>query len=180
MEQEILFKAKNETLSLIKVEAEKHLLSIQNTEDVITNKSNNLIQILLPILIVLFGVLVNSISSGKFDWKFQLSLLISILLSFVVYTLYENILPVKSVIQGSEPKQLIQSDMIFGEQLKDDRNILVNRIFSLQKAINYSANSHSIRYKRFKKGNKFLFLGLLIIFILFALFQVFVLFQDKC
>jgi hypothetical protein len=179
MKQEILFKAKNETLLLIKDEAEKNLLSIQNTEDVITNKSNSLIQILLPILIVLFGVLVNSISSDKFDWKFQLSLLVSVLLGFVVYTLYENILPVKSVIQGSEPKQLIQPDMIFGEQLKDDRNILVNRIYSLQKAINYSANSHSIRYKRFKKGNKFLFLGLLIIFILFSLFQCFLLFQDK-
>ena len=180
MEQEILFKAKNETLLLIKDEAEKNLLSIQNTEDVITNKSNNLIQILLPILIVLFGVLISSISSADFGWKFQLSLLISVLLCFVVYTLYENILPVKSVIQGSEPKQLIQSDMIFGDKLKDDRNILVNRIFSLQKAINYSTNSHSIRYKRFIKGNKLLLLGLLIIFILFSLFQGFLLFQDKC
>lgn len=180
MEKEILFQAKNETLLLIKEEAEKNLLSIQNTEDVITSKSNNLIQILLPILIILLGFLVNSFTLKQFDWKFYLSAFISILFSFVVYILYENILPVKSAIQGSEPKQLIQSDMIFGDFKKDNRNILVNRVYNLQNAITYSTKSHSIRYKRFKKGNKTLFLGLFLIFSFFLLFQLFLLFPDKC
>lgn len=178
MNQDILYKTKNQTLILIKEDSEKNLLGIQNAEDVITNKSNSLMQILIPILIVLLGFCVNSIANKNFDWQFQLSTVIIILFGIVIYILYENILPVKTVIQGTEPNQLVQSDMISGNFENDNRNILVNRVFNLQKAINYSTQSHSIRYKRFKNANKTLFLGMLLIFILFSLFQAFLLFRD--
>lgn len=180
MNQDILFITKNETLIIIKEEGEKNLLGIQNVEDVITNKSNSLMQILIPILIVLLGFCINSIATKNFNWQFQLSTVIIILLGIVIYILYQNILPAKSAIQGTEPNQLVQLDMIIGDIENDNRNILVNRVFNLQKAINYSTKSHSIRYKRFKNANKTLFLGLLIIFILFSLLQAFLLFQDMC
>ena len=128
MNQDILFITKNETLIIIKEEGEKNLLGIQNVEDVITNKSNSLMQILIPILIVLLGFCINSIATKNFNWQFQLSTVIIILLGIVIYILYQNILPAKSAIQGTEPNQLVQLDMIIGDIENDNRNILVNRV----------------------------------------------------
>lgn len=180
MNQEILFKTEVSTLLLIKEEAEKNLLAIQNTEDVITNKSNNLIQIIFPITVILSGYSINSISIDNFDWKFYLSISLILLFCLVVFQLYKNILPVKSAMIGTEPNQLVKSDMISGNAQKDERNILVNRVYNLQTAIEYTVQSHSTRYKRFRNTNKILLVGLVLIFSLFVLFQFFLLFQDKC
>lgn len=178
MKTDILFKVKSETLFLIKDEAEKNLLAVQSTEDVITNKSNNLIQIIIPVVIVLSGFIINGFSTNVFDWKFYLSGSFVVLFSIVVFKLYKNILPVKTSLIGSEPKQLVQSDMIIGQKETDERNILVNRVYNLQNAIDYSLLSHSKRYNRFKSSIKLLLLGMLIILSLFLVYQAFVLFQD--
>lgn len=178
MNKEVLFKAEYETLELIKNEAEKNLIGIQNSEDVITNKSNNLIRILLPILLILLGVLINSITIQNLDWKFQLSLLISILLFIVIYYLYENILPVKSATQGFDPNELVVSELILGDGKNDNRNILLNCIYSLQSSILKSRKSHKIRYDRFRTSNKILFLGLFLITFIILTFQFSLLFQD--
>ncbi len=183
MKTEILFKAKTHTLLLIKDEAEKNLSGIQNAEDIITNKSNSLLQILIPILILISGYLLNSITNQKFNELFYISIPLTLLLGLVIMKLYRNILPVKTAIYGSEPNKLIKSDMIFGVDESDERNIIVNRIYNLQKAIDYSIKNHSIRYKRFKNSNKILLLGLLIIFcstIILLLTLFFLPFLNKC
>ncbi|WGK64962.1 hypothetical protein [Croceiramulus getboli] len=180
MDEEILFRAKSETLVLIKNEAEKNFLGIQNAEDVITNKSNNLMQVLIPVFLVICGFCVNSFVKNDFSWLFLMAVCLLILLGVVIFMLHKNILPVKSAILGSEPSQLIQSDMISGVHSQDERNLLVNRVHNLQNAIEYSLTSHSSRYRRFRHANKILLLGLLIIVSLFVLSQVFLLFLDKC
>ncbi|WP_318312573.1 hypothetical protein [Flagellimonas crocea] len=180
MDKKILFKAKSETLTLIKNEAEKNLKSIQNAEDVITNKSNTLMQILLPIFIILSGFCINSYTSGNYNTLFYITVCFLITLGVVIFRLHKNVLPIKSAMEGCEPNQLLQSDMISGNHKIDERNILINRIYNLQKAIEYSLKSHTIRYQRYSGTNKILLLSLISLIILFVLYQIFLLFQDMC
>lgn len=180
MNKEVLFKAQSDTLRLIKDEAEKNLSDVQNAEDVITNKSNNLMQVLIPLFLIICGFCFNSFVKNDFGWLFFIASFFLIILGLVIYQLYKNILPVKSAMAGSEPNQLIQPDLISGIASTDERNLLVNRVFNLQKAIEYSLDSHTIRYSRFRKANKILLMGLLTVVSLFLLFQLFLLFLDKC
>ena len=180
MNEKILFKAKSETLAIIKNEAEKNLLGIQNAEDVITNKSNNLMQVLIPVFLITCGFCVNSFVKDDFSWLFFMAGWLLILLGAVIFTLHKNILPVKSALLGSEPSQLVQPDMISGVHSQDERNLLVNRIHNLQIAIDYSLASHSTRYNRFRIANKILLWGLVMIVSLFVLSQFSLLFLNKC
>lgn len=179
MDTEFLYKANIETLKLIKDEGEKNLASIINADEVITNKSNSLMQILIPLLLILAGFNLDLIFKKVIDYKFYFSLLLIINLTLVIYILYRNILPVKSIMIGAEPEKLLQNDIIFGSD-NDYHNVLINRTYNIQKAIDNSIISHKKRYDRFKNANKTLFLGLFAIFCLFLLLQVFRLFLNKC
>jgi len=179
MDTEYLYKADIETLKIIKEEGEKNLASILEADEVITNKSNSLMQILIPIFLLLVGYNLDLLFKKNIDYKFYFSLLLIINLCSVIYILYRNILPVKSVMMGAEPQKLLKNDIIAGS-INDYHSLIINRTYNIQIAIDKSITSHKKRHNSFTKANKTLFLGLLVIFCLFLLLQVYHLFISMC
>ncbi|WP_312418572.1 hypothetical protein [Epilithonimonas sp.] len=78
MDTEYLYKADIETLKIIKEEGEKNLASILEADEVITNKSNSLMQILIPIFLLLVGYNLDLLFKKNIDYKFYFSLLLII------------------------------------------------------------------------------------------------------
>lgn len=170
MNTEILYQAKKETLFLIKEEAEKSLDGIQKIEDVITDKSNGLMRILISFFIIISGYSIKSITENKLDLLFYIALGLVVLIGWVIWVLYINILPLKTGVNGTNPYQLLQSDIISGDSNSDELNLVRNRVYSLEKAIEKSLESHKIRHSRFMKANKILVIGLSVITILTTLY----------
>lgn len=180
MNTDILLKAKDETLEATKQEAELNLEGILRAEEVITDKSNTLIQVLIPVFLVVLGFLLNSLNKDNLPDLFYLGIPLSILLGLVICMLYSNILPVKSAISGSEPNQILQLDIVDGKN--EYRNFLIHRIWSLQKAIEKTLESHKTRYDKFRSTILVLFTGLGVILfgvMILLSFRLFPLFQCK-
>ena len=169
MNTDILYKAKKDTLVLVKEEAEKSLAGIQKIEDVITDKSNGLMRILISFFILIFGYSINSITNSKFNLLLYTALMLAILIGCVIWVLYINILPLRTGVNGTNPSQLLQSDIISGDNKSDEINLVRNRVYSLEKAIEKSLQSHKIRHSRFMRANKILVIGLSVILIVIIL-----------
>lgn len=170
MNTDLLLKAKIESLLLIKDEAEKSLAGIQKIEDVITDKSNGLMRILISFFIIISGYSIKSVTENKIDLLFYISIALVFLIGWVIWILYINILPQKTGVNGTNPSQLLQLDIISGESKSDELNLVRNRVYSLEKAITKSLQSHKVRHTRFMRANKILVIGLLVISLLTTLF----------
>jgi hypothetical protein len=160
LNQVLLFKAGKHTLTKVKEEADNNLSSIHQSVDIITNKANNLFRLLFSIFILLFGFLVSRLVSESLDFLFYLSAVLETLLFVVLAMLYRIILPVKTALIGTEPKQLIQGDVVSGDDEKDEISFLRITIFGLQNAIEHSTESHGKRYRRFVLAHKVLIIGI--------------------
>jgi hypothetical protein len=159
LNQDLLFKAGKQTLTKVKEEADNNLSSIHQSVEIITNKANNLFRLLFSVFILLFGFLVSRLTSEELDFLFYLSAVLETLLFVVLAMLYSIILPVKTALMGAEPKELIQSDVISGDDEKDEMSFLRISTFGLQNAIEHSTQSHGRRYKRFVLAHTVLIIG---------------------
>ena len=95
--------------------------------------------------------------------------MLAILIGCVIWVLYINILPLRTGVNGTNPSQLLQSDIISGDNKSDEINLVRNRVYSLEKAIEKSLQSHKIRHSRFMRANKILVIGLSVILIVIIL-----------
>lgn len=64
MGYQYLYKAEKSTLLLIKEEGEKSLTGIIDSDNTITNQSNSLFQVLIPILLIILGFIFSQIISN--------------------------------------------------------------------------------------------------------------------
>lgn len=165
MDIKLLSKSSKETLSIIKKEAEMNLDKIHLTEDIITSKINNLLNIVISFFLIVSGYILKSISISKFDELSYISFVLSILFIVVISVLYSGIMPKGTILVGTEPSKLIQSDMIKGDD-NDNIRILGNRIINLQNAIDVSSISYKSRLKAFKLSFGILNIGIFVIMFL--------------
>lgn len=163
----LLEKLSIENLQIVKQEAELNLEDLSSSEDVITNKSNSLFQVLIVIFTTIIGYL---ISEGEnFNIKsilIQISIILCAFFGFVLFLLLKVIYPNKVGLKGSAPKNLIQ-DFIFNEKSdkKQTKQILRNRIYSLNIAIENNQENLKRRVRLFDWANKIILIGLLVVLI---------------
>lgn len=147
MNTDLLYLASDEALELIKDEAEKNLLAIVAVDDVLVNKSLNLLNITIGIFAFCIGYLFKIIEHHELSIILIVNIIFILILSSVIFILYGNIIPVKIPLIGSEPKKLLDPDFI-NETYNHKRTIILNRVNSLQDAINAQ---HEVRLSRFLK-----------------------------
>ncbi len=174
MNTKLLQKTSKETQLLIKSEGERNLEDIHKSEDIMTNKINNILSFSFAVFIGVISYSVKCISDKKFDLLFILSLLLSVVFGLVIFILFKSIFPLENRLLGSQPNKLVQNDLIKGDDY-DELRIISNRILCTQKAIDISITSYIKRLESYKKANKILIFGLLIsltiIIIIFLLCQ---------
>jgi len=176
MNKELLIKTDKNTLELIKSEAEKSLANIHSTEDIITNKSSNLLKMVMSFFIVTSGYSIRAFSLNKFDYLFSFSISLSVLFIIVSMILLFIIFPKETVSIGSEPIKNVNKNIIKGDEF-DEYRMLCNKIECLQLAINKSLPSYRARLSAFKKSNQLLIIG--VVFISFSV-SLFYLFLNTC
>lgn len=160
----LLDKLSIENLQLAKSEAEFNLEDLSNSEDIITNKSNTLFQVLVVIFTTIVGYLVSQIDS--FNIKsilIQISILLCVVFGFVLFLLVKVIYPNKVALKGSAPSNLIQ-DYIFNKKSdkSQTKQILRNRVYSLNIAIESNKENLKNRVRLFDWANKSILIGLII------------------
>jgi len=160
MNLNILSQITDESLVIIKQEAENNLSGIHKIEDVVTNKINNLVNICISFFIIISGYLLTSFSNNDYGILFVLSIVTLILLAYSVFNLHGAILPKVTTIVGAKPDSLVNDKFIKND--KDDKfRLLSNRVYCLQIAINTAHKSCVERTSIFKQTSKTLFVGLI-------------------
>ena len=172
MKKQLLIKTDKNTLELLKSEAEKNLINIHSIEDVITNKSSNLLKMVISFFIITTGYSIRAFSLSQFDYLFSFSISLSILFIVIISLLIFIIFPKDTVSLGSEPIKNINENFIKGDKF-DECRILCNKIENLQTAIEGSLSSYRIRLNAYKKTTTTLILGLILIFCSISLFYLF-------
>lgn len=172
MNKQLLIKTDKNTLELIKSEAEKNLINIHSTEDVITNKTSNLLKTVISFFIITSGYSIRAFSLNQFDYLFGFSISLSVLFVIIISILIFIIFPKDTVSLGSEPIKNINENFIKGDEF-DEYRILCNKIECLQLAIESSLSSYRMRLNAYKKSNKILILGIILISFSISLFYLF-------
>lgn len=156
-----------EHLEKIKIEAELNLEEISKSEEIITNKSNSLFQILLVIFSTLLGYLINQITSFSYNSILvQISFIFCFFIAYSLCLLIKIIYPIKIKLKGASPVNLVQN-FIFSSKYPEQSiiNFLRNRVFSLDLAIKSNLESLNNRVDLFYKANKLILCGLSIVVI---------------
>lgn len=172
MDKKLLTDTDKETLELIKSEAEKNLSNIHATEDVITNKSSNLLKTVISFFIITSGYSIRAFSLSQYDYLFSFSISLSILFIVIISILLFVIFPKDTVCLGSEPIKIVTPNFIKGDKY-DQYRILCNKIENLQIAIEDSLSSYRTRLKAYKQSNQILISGVILIFLSISLFYLF-------
>ena len=163
----LLEKLNIENLERVKSEAELNLDDLSSSEDIITNKSNTLFQVIVVIFTTIVGYLVSQINS--FDISsilIQISIIFCLIFGFVLYLLIKVIYPNRIALKGSSPSNLIH-ESIFNK--KSDKNqtkaILRSRIYCLNIAIESNKENLKKRVRLFDFANKSILIGLIVVLI---------------
>lgn len=161
---ELLNKLSIENLQLIKSEAEQNLEDLSRSEDIITNKSNTMFQVLVVIFTAIIGYLVSQFEN--FDLKsiiIQISLFFCLVFGVVLFLLIKVIYPKRVALKGAKPSSLVK-DFVFNK--KSDKNhckqILRNRVYSLNLAIQSNKQNLNKRVLLFDWANKIVLIGLVV------------------
>lgn len=167
LDTNLLDKLSIENLQITKYEAELNLEDLSSSEDIITNKSNTLFQVLIVIFTTIVGYLVSQINS--FDINsilIQISIILCVVFGFVLFLLIKVIYPNKVALKGSSPSNLIQ-DWVFNKKSdkSQTKQILRNRVYSLNIAIESNNENLKNRVRLFDLANKSILIGLIIILI---------------
>jgi hypothetical protein len=167
LDTKLLDKLSIENLELVKSEAELNLEDLSSSEDIITNKSNTLFQVLIVIFTTIVGYLVSEINT--FDIKsilIQISIILCIVFGCVLFLLTKVIYPNKVALKGSSPNNLIQ-DFLFNKKSNKSqtKQILRNRVYSLNIAIESNKENLNNRVRLFDWANKSILIGLIIVLI---------------
>jgi hypothetical protein len=170
MEEEILNKADIKIIQLIKNESETLFNSITEVDNILTNKSSNLLNVCISILTLSIGFSISQLIIKNHSNLLIYSVFISVLLLIVVFKLFKNINPITTTLLGSD--KLINSDLIKGSEY-DEYSILTNRILNIQNGINTNKEISETKAKNYKESYKFLIIGLSSISVLFLLFCLF-------
>lgn len=161
LDTKLLDKQKLSTLLILKNEAEVNLDEISKTEEIITNKSNNLFQILIVTFTSVFGYVIFNLQKSLI---IHISIIFLLFIGYSIFLLKQIIYPDKIKLKGSAPFQLVEKDILFFEieELNNER-ILRNRIFSLNIAIQNNLISINKRVDLYRKSNETLFIGIITI-----------------
>jgi hypothetical protein len=170
MNEEILNKADLEVIRLVKNESEKLFNSIIDVDNILTNKSSNLLNVCVSILTVSIGFSISQLLTNTFSNLIVYSIFVSILLMVVVFKLIQNISPISTTLIGSD--KLIIKELISGSK-HDEYLILTNRILNIQDGIKSNKDVAERKAKEYKESYKLLITGLTSISVLFLLFCLF-------
>ena len=170
MEEEILNKAEIKIIYLVKNEAEKLFNSISEADNILTNKSSNLLNVCISITTISIGFSLSQLIINSYSNLLVYSVFISILLLIVVFKLFKNINPITTTLLGSD--KLIHSDFISGSE-HDEYLILTNRVLNIQNGIKTNKEIIDKKSKEYKESYRLLIVGLTSISVLFFLFCLF-------
>jgi len=167
LDTKLLDKLSIENLQIVKSEAELNLEDLSSSEDIITNKSNTLFQVLVVIFTAIVGYLLSQINS--FDIKsilIQISIVLCIVFGFILFLLIKVIYPNKVALKGSSPNNLVK-DFIFNKKSdkSQTKQILRNRVYFLNIAIESNKENLKNRVRLFDWANKSILIGLIIVLI---------------
>jgi hypothetical protein len=168
----LLEKLNIQNLEIIKSEAELNLDDLSNSENIITNKSNSLFQILVVIFTTIIGYLVSQINSFCIEsLLIQISIFLCLVFGFILFLLVKVIYPDKVALKGSCPNNLIKNYIFTKKSNKSQtKQILRNRIYSLNIAIESNKENLKNRVRLFDWANKSILIGLIIVLIYSAIY----------
>lgn len=151
-------------LEEVKIEAEKNLQQIHETENIIVNKATNLFQAILPVFIGIFGYTVVAGLEKKVGMAvIFLSILLIVLLGTCLFYLLRIFDTQQTALLGSSPSILLGDDLIANKE-EDKKDLYVKiRVYSLDSAIKEAGRSLSTRRDGYKLVLKILKCGLIIL-----------------
>ncbi len=162
LDTQLLDKLDISNLELIKVEAELCNSEISKSEEIITNKANTLLQIVIVFITSLIGFIISQLIDRHFPKIFtSISLIFLVFLSCSLRLLFKAWYPNKNGLSGVMPSNLVDSS-IYSEHNEDNKkNFYKNRIYSINIAIHNNLESLSSRVRQYEKSIKLIIWGLI-------------------
>lgn len=164
LNNDLLYKSSTEVLQQLKNDADDCLKSWHETESIISQKANSMLQFLIPSVIAIFGFMLSRFNNFVFDYLLFACFFEIIILCSSIFYAY-NVATLKPVaLSGVRP-----SDMLNEDTYNDHTHYLRNRIFTLEKSININESVHNQRIKDYKRSLKIIVIGTFIVIIVFSL-----------
>lgn len=168
---DLLNKASKDILIELRNDANENLKSLHDSENVITNKANGLLQILFPLFIAIFGFIVSEFISHKNIYLLFFAICIEIIIAICCYNLFEILVPKTTALLGAKPSNNLDVDIIENSTNEENVNeFLKIKVYSLENAIAEATNSHLHRSKLLERALKILIIGTAIVAIIFLQF----------
>jgi hypothetical protein len=167
LDESLLYKASIEVLEQLKNDADDSLKSWHETESIISQKANSMLQFLVPLAIGLFGFSFDKLSNNSIDIMLFASLFELFVLIISVYFVYNVINLKKSALNGVTPSEILSDDVV-----NDYVHYVRLRVFGMQKAIECNMEVHKQRIIYYKKSLNVLTIGTLIVFIVFSVLTI--------
>lgn len=167
LNESLLYKASDDVLAQLKNDAEDCLKSWHETELIISQKANSMLQFLVPSAIAIFGFMIDRYNKIMIDNLVVVCFIEIIILSVSIYYIYRVVSIKITALYGVTP-----SDMLTEHVFNDYKHYLRNRIFGLQDALDHTEVVHLERIKSYKIALKTMVIGTFIVFIVFSLLAI--------
>lgn len=167
LNNDLLYKSSTEVLQQLKNDADDCLKSWHETESIISQKANNMLQFLVPLVIAIFGFMITKFDNFEFDRLLIACLIEIIILCLSIYYIYSliNLKPV--ALLGVYP-----SDILSEDTYEDYNHYLRVRISGLQKALDSNELVHIERIKNYKSALRILVGGTIGLILVFSLLLI--------
>lgn len=150
-------------LELIKAEAELCNSEISKSEEIITNKANTLLQVVMVFITSLIGFVITQIIDGQLPKIFtQVGIIFLVFLSCSLRLLLKAWYPNKNGLSGVMPSNLIDNAIYSDDNENNQKNFYRNRIYSLNMAMHNNLESLSMRVRQYEKSIKLIIVGLIV------------------
>lgn len=158
-------KLKPETAQFILDQSEKNLIEINNAADVLTARSNTILQFSIPSIIVLTGYIYSDYSKG--DLLTHLAAIAIVILSLITILAFIANSLYKVVPLGNRPVNMINNEKV----LHDDQYLvfLFNSIKNIQKSITKNESKNVKRASKLYLIEKIIWVGLVFELLIYPL-----------
>jgi hypothetical protein len=169
LNEDLLYRATKDVLIEVKNEAVDCLKSLHESENIVTNKANGLLQVLFPVFVAIFGYIVIQLPNKKFDTILFIACLQELVIFLSCYFLFDILVSRKTALLGSSPEKMLQERVINKKKEENYIELLRLRVFSLNNAIKVATETNRVRTVLLFKALNFLMIGTSAVIIIFFL-----------
>ena len=124
----------NEMLKEVRIEAEKMLASLHETEQIINVKATGLLQVLFPVFVAVFGFLIVKMTNNEIDRIFLVGSIFEIIVFLSCFYLFQVLYVYTFIHKGSRPSKELYAELLSDDEYKTMNQFLKNKVYSLNNA----------------------------------------------